>query len=626
MKQCLLFLVSTFLFGFPNMNFAQTINLGTAENFVLFSSSGAVSNVGTSRLTGNVGTNSGSNTGFGNVNGVMHTSDGTTAACKSNLLTAYNQIKNTTTTSAHSPLLGNGDTLREGVYAIAAPTTLNLNLILDARGNSNAVFIFKIGGSLSTNALSQVVLIRGAKACNVFWIVEGLISMAAGTSMKGTVIANNAAIAMSTGTILEGRALSTAGAITINGIIANTPIGCGSPVLNGPAAPNLASTANYAIFSGNGPVTNSGVTKVNGGIGTNVGLTTGFDPLKVTCAIHPIPDGSTAACAADLLNVYNYLNTLPKDIELLYPAQFGQSLVLTPHTYLLDAATTLTDTIFLNAQGNTNAVFVIKINGALTTSTYAIVKLMNGAKSENVYWLVKGAVNINDYSEIKGTIVCNNGAIVLKTGVKLDGRAFTTNGAISTSGITVSAQNTCSGTLPVTWLYLRGSAVEKKVLLEWATAKESNNKTFVVERSANGRNFEPIYSVSGDVNGNAAYQWTDNNPQNINYYRIKQIDKDYRFSYSPMVAVNLKEEGVNSFSINPNPVGTLVYLSVNANANQPAQIIITNAAGKQVYMKTVEVQKGNQAINLYDLKLNSGTYFISMLFTDSKATGKLIKL
>jgi len=56
-----------------------------------------------------------------------------------------------------------------------------------------------------------------------------------------------------------------------------------------------------------------------GDVGTNVGLTTGFDPLLVTGTIHPIPDASTAQCAADLIDVYTYLNTLPYDIELLYP-------------------------------------------------------------------------------------------------------------------------------------------------------------------------------------------------------------------------------------------------------------------------------------------------------------------
>ena len=223
--------------------------------------------------------------------------------------------------------------------------------------------------------------------------------MAPGTTMRGTVIANNAAINMNAGDTLEGRALSTTGAVTVDGVLAYTPIGCGSPVLTGPIAPDLASTECYALFSADGPVTNAGVTYVTGDVGTNVGLTTGFDPLLVTGTIHPIPDVSTAQCAADLLNVYTYLNTLPYDIELLYPAQFGNNLVLTPHTYLLNAATVFTDTLYLNAQGNANAVFVIQINGALSTSTYSKVLLMNGAQAKNVYWKIDGAVDINDYSE-----------------------------------------------------------------------------------------------------------------------------------------------------------------------------------------------------------------------------------
>jgi len=56
----------------PNENFAQTPNLGTAAGFALFSSVGAVGNTGVSQITGNIGTNSGAITGFGNVNGVMH--------------------------------------------------------------------------------------------------------------------------------------------------------------------------------------------------------------------------------------------------------------------------------------------------------------------------------------------------------------------------------------------------------------------------------------------------------------------------------------------------------------------------------------------------------------------------
>lgn len=260
--------------------------------------------------------------------------------------------------------------------------------------------------------------------------------MASGTTMRGTVIANNAAINMNTGDTLEGRALTTAGAVTIDGVMAYTPIGCGSPVLTGPAAPALASAICYAIFSADGPVTNTGVTYVTGDIGTNLGLTTGYNGLNVTGIIHPIPDGSTAACAADLLNVYTYLNALTADIELLYPAQFGNSLVLTPHTYIMKAAVTFTDTLYLNARGNANAVFVIQVNGAFSTSTYSKVILTNGTQAKNVFWEIEGAVDINDYSVFAGTIVSNNGAINLTSGVTLNGRALTTTGAVNTAAIT----------------------------------------------------------------------------------------------------------------------------------------------------------------------------------------------
>jgi hypothetical protein len=222
-------------------------------------------------------------------------------------------------------------------------------------------------------------------------------------------------------------------------VLAYIPSGCGSPVLSGPEAPGLASTACFAIFSSDGPVENTGVTYVTGDVGTNVGLTTGFDPLLVTGTIHPIPDVYTAQCADDLLDVYTYLDELTYDIELLYPAQFGNNLVLTPHTYLLNAATVFTDTLFLNAQGNANAVFVLKVYGAFETSTYSNVRLINGTQSKNVYWLVNGAMSINDYSSFTGTVIGNNGAIGLNTGVQLDGRALTTTGALSTNAINAVA-------------------------------------------------------------------------------------------------------------------------------------------------------------------------------------------
>ena len=524
-------LVAVILLIIPTFIFAQSPTLGTVSNFVLFSSNGAVSNTGISHLTGNVGTNNGSSTGFGNVNGVMHDNDGASAQCMADLLTAYSQLNTAIPTYFIAPLLGNGDTLVAGVYFIAAATSLNLELTLNAQGDPNAVFIFQIQGPLSTNASSKINLINGAMACNVFWKVEGLVSMASGTSMKGTIIANNAAIIMNTGDTLEGRALSTAGAITIDGVLAYTPIGCGSAVLTGPVAPTLGAAACYAIYSTNGAVYNSGITYITGDVGSNNGSATGFNPLFVTGAIHPIPDGSTAQCAIDLLSAYNYIDTLPYDIELLYPAQFGNSLVLTPHTYRMNGAATFTDTIFINAQGNANAVFVIQINGAITTSTYSNVVLMNGAQSKNVYWKVEGAVNINNYSIFRGTIICNNGALgAFNTGVTLDGRSLTTTGAVTTTAINAIAPNIPSncGALGITTLYV---AKTNKAVVIYPNPFNTYIDITVNDASIYNNFYLTIYNILGDVvinktiNKRLSTIETNDFPKGIYFYKLVGDDK-----------------------------------------------------------------------------------------------------
>ncbi len=83
----------------------------------------------------------------------------------------------------------------------------------------------------------------------------------------------------------------------------------------------------------------------------------------------------------------------------------------------------------MNAEGDANAVFVIKVNGSFTSSTSSKVVLMNGAQAKNVYWKVDGAVDIFSNSVFNGTLVVA-GAISLETGDTLNGRALSINGAI----------------------------------------------------------------------------------------------------------------------------------------------------------------------------------------------------
>ena len=444
MKKKVLHIVLATVLFIPLFSYGQAPTMGSTINYVLFTSAGAVGNTGVSHITGNIGTQIGAITTFGNVDGVLQNANTETATAVTDLAALYTELSTSTTTSTHGAVLGTGEIMGPGVYQIAAAGSIAGTLTLDAGGDANALFIFKVGGAFTTAAGTEVILLNNAKACNVFWVAEGAIGMAAGTKMKGTLIANNAAISIAAGGQLEGRMFSTAGAIAIDGTTARLPLGCALPTLSGPTAPTLASTECFALFTASGAFTNTATTIVTGDVGTNAGATTGFVTGDVTGTIHLAPDAATATCATDLVLVHTYLNTLTFDIELLYPASLGNKLILTPHTYLLDAATVLSDTLFLNAQGNSNAVFVLSINGTLSTSVGATVVLMNGAEAENVYWVVNGNVSLNTDSKLTGTLVADNGTIAIAMDAEIDGRVLTTGGIFTTNNTTVTTPTLCS--------------------------------------------------------------------------------------------------------------------------------------------------------------------------------------
>jgi gliding motility-associated-like protein len=213
----------------PNITYAQPApNLGTAIDFAIFTSVGALGNTGTlTNITGNIGTNAGAITGFGPPNvviGNIENGNLVTAQCLIDVQAAYNQIVAMTPTQIHAPAYGSGETLTAGIYNTGGAGSLAGALTLDAEGNPDTLFIFQFGGAFATGALSTVNLINGASACNVYWVAEGAMSMAANTNMKGSVISNNGAIGMAVGVNLEGRMLTTGGAASIYDGIISIPI------------------------------------------------------------------------------------------------------------------------------------------------------------------------------------------------------------------------------------------------------------------------------------------------------------------------------------------------------------------------------------------------------------------
>jgi len=578
-------LMAVILLLISTLNFAQAPPLGSAADFVLFTSVGAVTNVGTykylTHLTGNVGTNSGSSTNFGNVNGVMHDNDGASALCASDVLFAYNFLNAAITDSTLGPVIGNGTTLKAKTYLMPGATALNLSLTLNAQGNSNAVFIFKtptaVAFAFTANPNAKIHLINGAKACNVFWLVSGAVNMGVGVTMRGTIVSGGA-ISMGAQDTLEGRALTINGAITVSngalGFLAYTPIGCGSPVLNGPPAPTFVGLASYAVFASIGSNSDCGTSHVTGDVGGNTVPPTGWTPLFVSGGIY-FNNPSTAAAAGDLLLIYNNLLGLPYDIKLLDPAEFGHSLVLTPHTYQMDAAVTFTDTIFLDAMGNADAVFIIKTFGAFASTPGSQVKLINGTQAKNVYWFVTGAVSITANSNFKGAIIAHD-AIDILTGASLEGRAFSTNGAISTCNMTANIPSIISSD-PANQTVCVGSSV-----------------SFSVTASGIGLTYQwrkgstPITNVVGHISG------ATTNTLTINPVMLSDAATNYNvIVYLP---TGPSDTSANASLVVTPAVGTPTAITISAGTEPTCQL--TNGTTTTTYATTATNNTGlNWSLN-----------------------------
>ena len=558
----------------PALTFAQAPPLGTAADFVLFTSVGAVTNVGTykymTHLTGNVGTNSGSSTNFGNVNGVMHDGDGASILCAADLLIAYNSLASAIPTDVLGPVIGNGTTLNAGIYDMPGATTLNLDLILDAQGDQNAVFIFKtpiaVAYAFTANPNAKVKLINGAQACNVFWHISGAVDMGAAVSMKGTIVAGGA-INMGAQDTLEGRALTINGAITVSngalGFLAYTPIGCGSPTLTGPAAPTFVGLGSYAIFATTGSVSDCGTSHITGDVGGHTVAPTGFNPLFVSGAIH-FNDPSTTAASSDLLLIYNNLLGLPYDIKLMDPAGFGHNLVLTPHTYQMDAAVTFTDTVYLDALGNLDAVFIIKTYGAFASTPGSKVILINGTQPKNVYWFVTGAVSITANSIFVGAIIAHD-AIDILDGSVLIGRAFSTSGAIASCGMTASPPFV-TATGPVSQIACEGGSATFSVTIT------SPAPTYQWRRGT-------VNLIEG---GNLS--GTNSSTLTINPVALSDAALDYNVVIAGSVTPTITSADV-SLTVNPLPVPTIAgpaSVAVNSTGN-----VYSTEAGMTGYTWTV---------------------------------------
>jgi hypothetical protein len=232
-----------------------TMSMGAASGYAIIARS-AITNVGTTALIGPTGNNnvalSDAGTAAwavpgGSITGLELTSQADAAAASAQIAAS--------SASSHAASLSrdyglgavlDSLTLTPGVYDAAAAVNMAASqpLTLDGQANANSVFVLRIHGALTFGANDVVTLVNGAQPANVFWIVDGAVTVGASSSIAGVMI-TPAAITLGANASVRGQVISTNGAITLDSnTITNTssPSGVGTPSATPSATPSSSAS------------------------------------------------------------------------------------------------------------------------------------------------------------------------------------------------------------------------------------------------------------------------------------------------------------------------------------------------------------------------------------------------
>jgi len=173
--------------------------------------------------------------------------------------------------------------------------------------------------------------------------------------------------------------------------------------------------------------------------------------------------------------------------------------------------------------------------------------------------------------------------------------------------------------LPVTITSFKGEIAGTANRLYWTTSTESNNSGFEIERSSDGFNYTKIDFVKTKANGgnsstNLSYSYNDLKPiSGINYYRLKQIDNNGKFSYSNVVLLTRKITEISLIRLYPNPATEELNLVIASPKAEKVTISVTDLTGKVVMQLPASLVSGESIQQLNIAKLAGGTYMLKVV-------------
>ncbi|MFI5222528.1 MAG: LamG-like jellyroll fold domain-containing protein, partial [Bacteroidia bacterium] len=184
--------------------------------------------------------------------------------------------------------------------------------------------------------------------------------------------------------------------------------------------------------------------------------------------------------------------------------------------------------------------------------------------------------------------------------------------------------------LPVSLISFGGKRTGNDVVLNWQTTHEINCRGFEIERSFDAENFVAIGFVKSKAinsSSNIGYSFSDVKPEQtkVLFYRLKQVDLDGRFSFSPIVTINPASQSL-PVCIFPNPTNSTFQIEINAVQQMDVSIEIFDLHGSLVSTNVVRINPGTNTVTSNQLEnFNPGIYFIKLIMNNEVKEFKLIK-
>jgi hypothetical protein len=349
-------------------------------------------------------------------------------------------------------------------------------------------------------------------------------------------------------------------------------------------APILGTSSTFSLFTATGAIDILGTSTVYGDVGTNIGAFSISAPSIIFGVIHNT-DATSLSAAADVASAYSDVDGRTCGFAISGSTSLGTTRkILGPDTvFCLAGAQALDSNLTLDAKGDPSAIFIIQIDGALTTNTSSAIILINSASFCNVYWQVNGAVTIGINSVFNGTIIAN-GAISLLNNAIVNGRMLSQAGALALNNNILTGCDGAGVPLPLKLMSFTCKYLNSKVHLQWTTATECTNDFFTVQRSQDGVIVEDIMHISGTANSGLSHQFSaiDDHPlAGKALYRLKQTDDNGTSTYSNYIS--LSSSSAFQIKIFPNPFSSSIFINLpNGSEHKNCVLRIYTTTGQQL--------------------------------------------